>query len=57
MPTRIVEREGFIYFIKTLCPLYKVPSRSTLTILIEEKYKICADHNLKEYWIKHIMCP
>lgn len=41
MPIRTVEREGFIHFIKTLCPLYKVPSRGTVTTLIEEKYKTC----------------
>ncbi|XP_026826929.1 zinc finger BED domain-containing protein 1 [Ooceraea biroi] len=41
MPIRIAEREGFIHFFKTLCPLYKIPSRSTLTIRIEEKYKMC----------------
>ncbi|XP_072761237.1 uncharacterized protein [Anoplolepis gracilipes] len=47
MPTRTVEREGFIHFVKTLCPLYKLPSRSTLTILLEEKYKVCRSQ-LKE---------
>jgi len=41
MPTKTVERKGFIHFVKTLCPLYKIPSRSTLTILLEEKYKMC----------------
>lgn len=39
--TRTVKREGFIHFVKILCPLYKIPSRSTLTILLEEKYKMC----------------
>ncbi|EFN85354.1 Zinc finger BED domain-containing protein 1, partial [Harpegnathos saltator] len=41
MPTRTVEREGFLYYTKTLCPLYKVPSRSRLTVLIKDKYKMC----------------
>ncbi|XP_036148092.1 uncharacterized protein LOC118647391 [Monomorium pharaonis] len=47
MPTRTVEKGGFIQFVKTLCPLYKIPSRSTLTILLEEKYKVCRSQ-LKE---------
>ncbi|XP_036141262.1 zinc finger BED domain-containing protein 1 isoform X1 [Monomorium pharaonis] len=47
MPTRTVEKGGFIQFVKTLCPLFKIPSRSTLTILLEEKYKVCRSQ-LKE---------
>lgn len=39
MPTRTVEREGFIHLFKIICPKYKLPSRSTLTILIEQKYE------------------
>lgn len=42
MPIRMpVERKDFIYFMKMICPLYKVPSRAILTVRIEEKYKTC----------------
>lgn len=41
MPIRTVEKEGFVHFIKTLCPMYKIPSRSTVTILMEQKYDKC----------------
>lgn len=38
MPIRTVEKEGFQEFVKSLNPLYKLPSRKTVTQLIEEKY-------------------
>lgn len=41
MSIRCVEREGFSHFVKTICPIYKIPSRSTVTILIEQKYDKC----------------
>lgn len=41
MPTKTVEREGFLHFVKTLCSMYKIPSRSILTILIEHRYEKC----------------
>lgn len=41
MSSRIVEKGGFCHFVKTLCPMYKIPSRSTVTVLIEQKYDKC----------------
>ncbi|XP_011858288.1 PREDICTED: zinc finger BED domain-containing protein 1-like [Vollenhovia emeryi] len=38
MPIRTVQKEGFQEFVKALNPLYKLPSRKTVTDLIEEKY-------------------
>lgn len=38
LPFNIVEKEGFLHLMKLTTPLYKVPSRKTITKLIEEKY-------------------
>lgn len=39
LPLATVEKEGFRTFVKTIAPLYKIPSRKTITSLIEEKYE------------------
>lgn len=39
MPLRTVEAPGFSKFIATAVPLYKVPSRRTLTTMLDDKYK------------------
>lgn len=38
MPLSTVEKEGFQTFMKCVSPLYTIPSRKTVTSLIEEKY-------------------
>lgn len=40
MPFRIVEKEGFQTFMNTILPLYKIPSRKSITHLMEEKYEL-----------------
>jgi len=39
LPFATVEKEGFKTFMKTVAPLYKIPSRKKITSLIEEKYE------------------
>ncbi|XP_011880238.1 PREDICTED: zinc finger BED domain-containing protein 1-like [Vollenhovia emeryi] len=39
LPLATVEKEGFKTFMKVVAPLYKIPSRKTMTSLIEEKYE------------------
>lgn len=39
MPLHTVEKEGFQAFVKTLMPLYKIPSCKTVIHLLLEKYK------------------
>lgn len=39
LPFRIVEKEGFQTFMNTVLPLYKIPSRKSITHLMEEKYE------------------
>lgn len=39
LPFATVEKEGFQMFIKTVAPLYKIPSRKKITSLIENKYE------------------
>lgn len=39
LPFATVEKEGFKTFMKTIAPLYKIPSRKKITSLIEEKYE------------------
>lgn len=34
-----VEKEGFIAFMKTIAPMYKLPSRKSVTTLMKEKYE------------------
>ncbi|KAK2575313.1 hypothetical protein KPH14_008161 [Odynerus spinipes] len=43
MPFQIVENEGFKAYTKGLCPLFKLPSRKTVTSLIEEKYQVLSN--------------
>lgn len=38
LPLSIVENEGFQRFMKIITPLYKVPSRKTITKLLDAKY-------------------
>lgn len=40
LPFRIVEKEGFRTFMSTVLPLYKIPSRKSITHLMEEKYSL-----------------
>lgn len=40
LPFRVVEKEGFKIFMNTILPLYKIPSRKTITHLMEEKYEL-----------------
>ncbi|XP_066588042.1 E3 SUMO-protein ligase ZBED1-like isoform X2 [Prorops nasuta] len=39
MAFEAIEKEGFKLFIKSVAPLYKLPSRETIINLMEEKYK------------------
>ncbi|XP_066585542.1 E3 SUMO-protein ligase ZBED1-like [Prorops nasuta] len=43
LPFQTVEKQGFKRFVKALCPLYKIPCRSTITTLIEEKYEVLSE--------------
>jgi len=43
LPFCIVEKEGFQTFVNTLLPLYKIPSRKSITHLIEEKYELLSN--------------
>ncbi|XP_066583336.1 E3 SUMO-protein ligase ZBED1-like isoform X2 [Prorops nasuta] len=43
MPLQTVEKEGFKVFVNSLVPLYKIPSRCTMTRLMEEKYNILSN--------------
>lgn len=38
LPFNTVEKEGFQYLMKMTVPLYEVPGRKTITMLMEEKY-------------------
>lgn len=40
LPLSITEKSGFKYFIHKLAPMYKVPSRKTVTYLIKNKYDV-----------------
>ncbi|XP_030752727.1 zinc finger BED domain-containing protein 4-like isoform X2 [Sitophilus oryzae] len=40
LPLNTVEKEGFQYLMKTTVPLYKLPSRRTVTQMIDDKYDI-----------------
>lgn len=40
MPLSSVEKDGFNYFMKKVLPIYKVPSRKTITKLISSKYNV-----------------
>ncbi|KAL4123342.1 hypothetical protein QTP88_015539 [Uroleucon formosanum] len=40
MPLNTTEKEGFIHFMKKAAPMYKIPSRTTITNLIKTKYEV-----------------
>jgi len=40
LPLSSTEKEGFKYFMKKVVPMYKVPSRKTVTELISSKYDV-----------------
>ncbi|XP_060855185.1 zinc finger BED domain-containing protein 4-like [Metopolophium dirhodum] len=40
MPLSTTEKPGFIYFLNKAAPLYKIPSRKTVTSLIKNKYEV-----------------
>ncbi|XP_067205354.1 E3 SUMO-protein ligase ZBED1-like [Linepithema humile] len=40
LPLSIVDKEGFTYFCKIACPLFKLPGRKQITNVIESKYEI-----------------
>lgn len=44
MPLSSTEKDGFVYFMKKVLPLYKVPSRKTVTKLICSKYDVLSAH-------------
>lgn len=39
MPLSTVENEGFKYFVRKTIPLYKLPSRKTLTHYLDQQYE------------------
>lgn len=40
MPLNTTEKEGFIHFMQKAAPMYKIPSRTTITNLIKTKYEV-----------------
>jgi len=40
LPLSTVEKDGFNYLMKILSPLYKIPCRSGITQMIDEKYEV-----------------
>lgn len=43
LPYQVVEKEGFQTFMKAVAPLYKIPSRSTVTTLMTAKYEFLSN--------------
>lgn len=43
LPLQTVENESFKTCVKSICPLYKLPSRKTIISLIEEKYEVLSN--------------
>jgi len=43
MPLETVEQDGFKLFVKEMCSRYKIPSRRTLTRMLDGKYEILRD--------------
>ncbi|XP_058817549.1 uncharacterized protein LOC131680853 [Topomyia yanbarensis] len=43
LPLRTVERSGFLRFCKSAVPLYKLPSRRTLTRMLNNKFEVQKD--------------
>ncbi|XP_071644462.1 zinc finger BED domain-containing protein 4-like [Temnothorax longispinosus] len=57
LPFATVEKEGFLTFMKTVAPLYKIPSRKKITSLIEEKYEFLSDEKAELFGTeKHLSC-
>ncbi|XP_066590479.1 zinc finger BED domain-containing protein 4-like [Prorops nasuta] len=55
MPFLTVEKEGFRRFMKIVSPLYKIPSRNSITSLMEEKYNVLSSAmKLKLSGVEHI---
>ncbi|XP_004927109.4 uncharacterized protein LOC101745866 [Bombyx mori] len=46
LPLNTVEKTGFNYLMKVVAPLYKVPARTTITYMIDDKY----DTKMTEKW-------
>lgn len=40
----IVEGEGFKYMVRQMVPLYKIPTRNTIKMLIDKKYEVVQKH-------------
>lgn len=52
LPLSIVENEGFIQLMKTVAPLYTLPSRKTITRLLDAKYEILKNKFIDD--IQHV---
>lgn len=40
LPLNTTEKEGFIYFMRGIEPLYKIPGRKLITSMIDDKYDL-----------------
>lgn len=55
LPLSTTEKKGFQHLMKTICPSYSVPSRNTITRLIDSKYEIISNilkeklYNIQNY--------
>lgn len=47
LPLSIVENKGFQQLMKTITPLYTIPSRKTITKLVDAKYEVLKDKFIK----------
>lgn len=47
-PFSIVENEGFTHLVKTLAPLYEMPSRATVTRRIEDRFGVIKGDFIKK---------
>lgn len=56
LPLRTVEKEGFQTFVKTIIPLYTIPSRKTVTHLLIEKYKYLSSIVKEEMHLAKNIC-
>jgi len=43
MPLSTTEKEGFKFFMQKAAPMYKIPSRKTMTNLIKTKYEVLSE--------------
>jgi len=48
LPLSTVNKEGFKYFMKIAAPLYDLPSRKTITHLVETRYTQLKEKNETE---------